>query len=211
MPMAVSTFFRVAVFLDHFRGDDPHAHGVGQDVEQPDERLFEDELHRIAVHHLHPVHGVQQLPLGIAFERQEAVEGKFHVLGHQLAPVDGWLIVPFDALAQMEDIGRVVRRFPAFRQIRLDDEGARRHIRADFVPQELAVDEAQRGMRLEVARQMRIEVHRDPSRVHARSRRAWVHLLRHPRPHQSDIGARWPAWPLQPDQSARAGVGSYPG
>ena len=137
-------FLQVAVFLHHFRGDDPHAHRVGQHVEQPDEGLFEEELHRIAVHHLHPVHGLQQLAVGIALFRQEAVEGEFDILGHQLAAVDGRLVVPFDPLAQMEDIGRVVRLFPAFGQIGLDDEGARRHVRADFMPHELAVDEAQR-------------------------------------------------------------------
>ena len=66
--------------------------------------------------------------------RQEAVVGEFDILSHQLAPVDGRLVVPCDALAQVEDIGGIVRRFPAFGQIGLDDEGARRHVRADFVP-----------------------------------------------------------------------------
>ena len=60
-------FLEVAVFLSHFWGDDPHTHGVGQDVEQPDEGFFEDELHRIAVHHLYPVHRVQNCRSGLPF------------------------------------------------------------------------------------------------------------------------------------------------
>jgi len=134
-------FYRlqIAIFLDHFRSDDPHADGAGQEIEQPDERLVEEELHGIAVHHLHPVHGLQQLALGITLYGQKAVKGKFDILGHQLTPVDGRLIMPLDTLAEMEDRGRVVRRFPAFGQIGLDDEGTRRHVRADFMPQELVI------------------------------------------------------------------------
>ena len=155
-------FLQVAVLLHYFGGDDPHAHGVGEDVEQPDERLFEEELHRVAVHHLHTLQGLQQLPLRITFLRQKAVEGKFHIRGHQLAAVDWWLIMPADAFSQMKEIGRVVRRFPAFGEIRLDDEGAWLHVCADFMPQELTVDEAQRGIGLEVARELRIKVHGIP-------------------------------------------------
>ena len=66
------------------------------------------------VHHLDPLHRLQQQPLGITLDRQEAVKGEFHILGHQLAPVDGWFVVPADPLAQMEDIRGVIRRFPAF-------------------------------------------------------------------------------------------------
>src|SRR6266851_2359817 len=104
-----------------------------------------------------------QLALGITRYGQKAVKGKFDILGHQLTPVDGRLIMPLDTLAEMEDRGRFVRRFPAFGQIGLDDEGTRRHVRADFMPQELVIDEAQRGIRLEVARDMRIKVRRIPA------------------------------------------------
>src|SRR5262245_43411658 len=60
----------------------------------------------------------------------------------------------------MEDIGGIVRRFPTFGQIRLDDEGARPNFWTDFMPQELAVHEAQHGLRPLVTGEMRIEVHR---------------------------------------------------
>src|SRR5207253_7650839 len=80
-----------------------------------------------------------------------------------LATVEGWFVVPFDTVAQMENISRVVRRFPAFGQIRLYREGARPHLRADLMPHQPAVDETQRGVRLEAKRLMRIEVHWVPS------------------------------------------------
>src|SRR2546425_3991199 len=60
----------------------------------------------------------------------------------------------------MEDIGRVVHLFPAFGQVRLEGEGARPHVGADFMPHQSAIDEAQRGMRPVADRKMRIEVRR---------------------------------------------------
>src|SRR5215510_2314560 len=68
--------------------------------------------------------------------------------------------MPFDPLAQVEDVGGVVWRFPAFGQIGLHGEDAWPHLWADLVPHELTVDEAQRSVRLEANRLMRIEVHR---------------------------------------------------
>src|SRR6516162_615348 len=60
----------------------------------------------------------------------------------------------------MEDIGRVVQHFPPFGHIGLQDKGPRRYVRADFVPQELTVDETQRSMGLEADREMGIKVDR---------------------------------------------------
>src|SRR5262249_42307800 len=80
------------------------------------------------------------------------------ILGHQLAAVEGWFIVPLDALTQVEDIHRIIQLFPAFRHIRLHREDAGLHPRADFMAHEAAVNEAQRGMRLETDSQMRIKV-----------------------------------------------------
>ena len=60
----------------------------------------------------------------------------------------------------MEDIGRVVQLFPAFGQIGLDDEGTWRHVGADFMPHQPAVDEAQDVIRLVIDREMRIKVRR---------------------------------------------------
>jgi hypothetical protein len=82
----------------------------------------------VAIHHLDPVHGLQQKAVGIALLRQEAVVGEFHVLGHELAAVEGGLVVPRDAFPEMEDIGGVIQRFPVFGHIGLDGEGAREAI-----------------------------------------------------------------------------------
>ena len=158
MPMALSGLLQVAKVLHHFRGDDPHAQRVRQHTEQPDIGLFEEELHRIAVHHLDAVHRVEQIAVGIPRFCQEAIVGELDILGHQLAAVEGRLVVPFNALAQMEDISRVVQFFPAFGQIGLDNEGARGHVGADFMPHQFAVDEAHGALRKASDREMGIKV-----------------------------------------------------
>src|SRR5262249_53307962 len=56
-------------------------------------------------------------------------------------------------------IGRVIQRFPDFGQVGLYREGARLHFWTDLMPHQLAVDEAQCGMRLEANRLMRVKVH----------------------------------------------------
>src|SRR4029453_11393916 len=61
--------------------------------------------------------------------------------------VEGGLVMPFDALAQVEDIGGIVQFFPAFSQVGLDDEGARGHVAANFMPHQFAVDEAHGALR----------------------------------------------------------------
>src|SRR5262245_27259441 len=66
--------------------------------------------------------------------------------------------MPLDPLTEVEDISRVVQRFPAFRNIRLYCEDARLHPCANFMAHQSAVDEAQRGMRLEADGEMRVEV-----------------------------------------------------
>src|SRR4030095_1037602 len=48
-------FLQVPEVLYHFGGDDPGAVRVCQHIDQPDEGLFQDELHRIAVHDLNEV------------------------------------------------------------------------------------------------------------------------------------------------------------
>src|SRR5947199_293772 len=68
--------------------------------------------------------------------------------------------MPFDTLAQIEDVGRIIRYFPTFGEIGLDTEGARQYVPADFMPQKLTVHEAQRRMCLETTRQMGVEVRR---------------------------------------------------
>ena len=160
MPMALSGFFRSPKCSTTSRAMIHIACRRGQHVEQPDVGLFQEELDGIAVHDLDPVHRVQHIAGRIRLFGQEAVKGEFDILGHQLTPVDGRLVLPLHPVAEMEDIGRVVRCFPAFGQIRLDEEGARRHPCPDSIPHELAVDKAQRGMGPEIDGEMRVKVRR---------------------------------------------------
>ena len=151
-------FLQVAELLHHFWGNDPGAVRVCQHVDQPDEGLFQDELHRIAVHDLNAVDRLQRKTQWICRFRPEAVIGELHIVGHQFTAIEGWFVVPFDALAQMEDVGRVVWLLPPFGQMGLHREGARRHVRTDFIPHQRAVDEAQGGIGLEVEGEMVVEV-----------------------------------------------------
>ena len=109
-------FLQVAELLHHFRGDDPHAPRIRQSVDQPDERLFEDELHGIAIDHLDALHAVQHIAVRVPRISQKAVIGEFDILSHQLAAVNGRFIVPFHTLAQMEDIGCIVQLLPSVRR-----------------------------------------------------------------------------------------------
>ena len=104
---------QVAELLYHLRGDDPSAPGVRQRIDQPDVGLLQQKLHGIAVHHLDPVYKVQDITVRIPPLSQEAVIGKFDILGHQLAAVDGRLVVPFNPMAEVEHIRRIVQLLPA--------------------------------------------------------------------------------------------------
>jgi hypothetical protein len=79
--------------------------------------------------------------------------------------------MPFDPLTRVEDISRVVQRFPALRDIRLHREGARLHLRTDSMAHKSAIDEAQCGMRVEADGKVWIEVCRVIP-THAGCRRA---------------------------------------
>jgi hypothetical protein len=153
-------FLQVAKLLHDFRGDDPHAARGSQHIRQIDIGLFENELDGIASHHLDAVYRLQHLAVGIALLGQQTVIGKLHILGHQLTAVDGRFVVPFHPLAQVEDIGGVVWGLPAFGQVGLNHKGARLNLWTNLMPHQPAVDKAQRRMRLEVSRLMRVEVHR---------------------------------------------------
>src|SRR5205823_6580869 len=87
--------------------------------------------------------------IGVALDGQEALDGVADVLSGQLAPVDGRLVVPADALAEPEDIGGLVGLSPRLREIALEGEGARGHRRARLVLEEPAVGEAHQDVRLE--------------------------------------------------------------
>src|SRR5262249_33621160 len=89
---------------------------------------------------------------------EETVERELHILGCQLTAVDRGLVVPPDSPPEIEDHGGGVRLLPPLGEVGLDREGAGRH--PHLVTDELAVDEAQRGVRLEGQRLMRVEVGR---------------------------------------------------
>src|SRR5262249_46724163 len=151
---------QVPELLHDFGGDDPGTPRVSQHVDQPDKGLLQEELHRIAVHNLDPVHRLQHKTHGIPRFRQEAVIGKLHVIGYQLTTMEGWFVMPLDALAQMEDVGGLVGLLPALRQMGLDREGAGAYLRTDVIADQRAVGEAQGGIGLKVEGEMGVEVRR---------------------------------------------------
>src|SRR5262249_8678796 len=82
--------------------------------------------------------------------REEAIVGELDVLGRELPPVDRGFVVPVNSTTQVEDDRGVVRFFPPLSQIGLHRERPRRHRGAHLVTDELAVDEGERVVRLEV-------------------------------------------------------------
>src|SRR5205807_9803945 len=58
-------FLQIAKLLHDFWRDDPHAPRVCQGVDEPDIGLFEEELHRITIGYLDPLHRVQQIAIWI--------------------------------------------------------------------------------------------------------------------------------------------------
>ena len=67
--------------------------------------------------------------------------------------------MPFDAPAQVEDVGEVIRFFPALGEMRLYRKRARRNLRTDLISQQRTVDKAQGGIGLDVVGEVVIEVH----------------------------------------------------
>jgi hypothetical protein len=60
----------------------------------------------------------------------------------------------------MEDVSCVIWLLPPFGKVGLYREGARPHVRTDFIPHERAVGEAQRRIGLEVEGEMVVKVRR---------------------------------------------------
>ena len=113
----------VAELLDRLLRHDPH-HGVGQVVEEPAERLVEHEANGVLVGRVDLLDGAEHRTVRIALDRQEAFVRVFHVLRRQLAPVHRRLVVPANALPELEDVGPIVGLRPRFGQVRLDRQGA---------------------------------------------------------------------------------------
>src|SRR5215813_5121048 len=149
---------QITKLLHDFRGNNPRAYRVGQHVHQPDKRLFQDELYRIAVDDLDPFYRFQHITDHIPRLSQETIKGKLHVLCHQLATIERRFVVPFDSLTQVEDIGCIIRLLPTLGQVRLYCECARWNLWADFIPHQGAVDKAQRCVGLETDRLMMVKV-----------------------------------------------------
>ena len=66
--------------------------------------------------------------------------------------------MPLDPFTQIEDIGCIVQRLPAFGQIGLHAKGAGLHVGADFMPHQFAVDKAHGALRKASEREMVIKV-----------------------------------------------------
>jgi len=98
----------VPELLDALAGDDGARHGVGHDIGKPCVGLTERDLDGVAVHRLGAVHHREQVALRIALDGAETLEAVDHVLRGQLSAVDGRLGMPPHALAQLEEIGRLV-------------------------------------------------------------------------------------------------------
>src|SRR5882724_4458077 len=81
----------IAELLDTLAGDDGHCHGVGQRIEEPREWLFQGELHRVAIHRLHPAYRPQHVGARVALQGQEALDRVPNVLCGELTAIDGWL------------------------------------------------------------------------------------------------------------------------
>ncbi len=153
---------QIAELLDALACDDRHRHRVGDYVEEPDERLLEHESYRIPVERLDLVHVLEHVGVGVALDGPEAFDRVNDVVRGQLAAVDGWLVVPPDAPAELEHVGRLVGLLPGLGEVALDGEGAGLDARAGLVLQEAAVGERERDVGLEGDREHVIEVGRIP-------------------------------------------------
>jgi hypothetical protein len=132
----------IAEVLHGFARHDPRD-GRGEVVEEPGKALAELDLHGMPIDDLDPLHVLEQAAVGAALESGEALVGVLHVVRRELATVHGRLVVPPHALAQSEDVRRVVRLRPRLREVALERQVARHHGRAGLYLQEPAVGEGQ--------------------------------------------------------------------
>ena len=100
--------------------------------------------------------------VGIALLGHEALERVLHVVRRELAAVHGRLGVPAHALAQLEDVGRLVRLRPRLGEVALEGEGAGLHPRPRLVLQQPAMGERVEHVGFVGDGQVRVEVGRVP-------------------------------------------------
>src|SRR5206468_62770 len=79
--------------------EDRHRHRIGEDVEQPRERLLHDELYRVAIDDFDVIDRFQHVRRRVALDREEPFHRVAHILGRELAPVDWRPGMPADTLA----------------------------------------------------------------------------------------------------------------
>ena len=113
-------FFEISELLHRLVRDDGHGHRCGEDVEKPGEGLLQHELHRVPIDHLHTLHRLQHVGHRIALHREKPLYAVPHIVGRELAPVDGRSWMPAHTPAQLEDIRRVVRLAPRFGEVAFD-------------------------------------------------------------------------------------------
>ena len=156
MPIAVSTFLRSPNFSTHSPGHQPGG-GGGEHVEEPRRRLLQHEADGVAVEDVDVVHRLEERPIGVAGDGEEAVVGELRVLRRQLATVHRGLRMPADVLAQLEHVRRVVRLRPRLGDVRFDRIGAGLDRRSGLHLHEPTVGERQRDHRDERDGRVRVE------------------------------------------------------
>ncbi len=152
----------VAERLDALLGDDRARHGVGDHLEEPRERLLQGEADGVPVDGLHLGDGAVHRDVGAALVAEDALEGVAHVVGRELATVDGRLGVEAHALAELEDVGRVAGLLPRLGQVTFELERARPDRGTSPVPEQAAVREADHHVGLVGVGQDVVEVRRVP-------------------------------------------------
>ena len=113
-----------AVFVDHLGGLHQHLVPVQDEVEGTESGLLQLEHHGVVAGRLDrfPWHGCQltsawgRVVSGEPAQTQVTLKGVLYIPGSELATVHRCLVMPVNALADVDDNGCVVGLFPALRQ-----------------------------------------------------------------------------------------------
>src|SRR3989442_3505203 len=90
----------VAELLDAFARDDRDSHRIGENIEEPRERLLHDELDRVPIDRLDAIDGAQHVRHRVPLDGEEPLDRVAHVLGGELPPRDRWVWMPSHPPAQ---------------------------------------------------------------------------------------------------------------